>query len=122
MGAERGYRRDRPSASAQRRSVRTIHVARHRRLDAAALSLIPLRLEDRGTWSPNDEYWGEEGAPIDKWAKPIIARGPRREFEMEQVLPGADSGDPFSDPISESNDRKDSGDTKGAYKLLMDLC
>ena len=60
--------------------------------------------------------------PIDKWAKPIIARGPWPESEMEQVLPGADSGDPFSDPISESNDRKDSGDTEGAYKLLMDLC
>ena len=41
---------------------------------------------------------------------------------MEQVLPGADSDDPFSDPIGESNDRKDSGDREGAYKLLMDLC
>jgi tetratricopeptide (TPR) repeat protein len=92
------------------------------RIDAAALGLIPLRLEDRGTWIPNDESWGEEGAPIDKWAKPIIARRPRREFEMEQVLPGADSGDPFSDPISASNDRKESGDTEGAYKLPMDLC
>jgi hypothetical protein len=92
------------------------------RIDATALGLIPLRLEDRGTWIPNDEYWGEEGAPIDKWAKPIIARGPRREFEIEQVLPGADSGDPFSHPVSASTDRKDSGDTQGAYKLPMDLC
>ncbi|MEX2261407.1 MAG: hypothetical protein WD696_05625 [Bryobacteraceae bacterium] len=41
---------------------------------------------------------------------------------MEQVLPGADPEDPFSDPIGESNDRGDSGDTEGAHKLLMDLC
>jgi hypothetical protein len=84
--------------------------------------LVPLRLEERGLWNPAEHYWGEEGEPIEDWAKPIIARGPRPEFEMEQVLPGADSDDPFSDPIGESNDRKDSGDREGAYKLLMDLC
>ena len=41
---------------------------------------------------------------------------------MEQVLPGAEPDDPFSDPITESNDRKDSGDVEGAYRILMDLC
>jgi hypothetical protein len=41
---------------------------------------------------------------------------------MEQVLPGADSDDPFSDPIGKSNDHRDSGDRAGAYKILMDLC
>ena len=41
---------------------------------------------------------------------------------MEQVLPGGDPDDPFSDPIIESNDRKDSGDVEGAYRILMDLC
>lgn len=92
------------------------------RLDAKALGLVPLRLEDRGIWAPAEHYWGEEGDPIEDWAKPVIARGPRPEFEMEQVLPGADSYDPCSDPIDESNDRKDSGDVDGAYKILMDLC
>jgi hypothetical protein len=92
------------------------------RLDVAALGLVPLRLEEQGTWDPSEHYWGEEDEPIEDWAKPIIARGPRPEFEMEQVLPGADSDDPFSDPISESNDRRDSGDSEGAYKILMDLC
>ena len=92
------------------------------RLDARALKLVPLRLEERGLWNPAEHYWGEEGEPIEDWSKPIIARGPRPEFEMEQVLPGADFDDPFSDPIGESNDRKDSGDREGAYKLLMDLC
>ena len=92
------------------------------RLDAKALGLVPLRLEERGLWNPAEHYWGEEGEPIEEWAKPVIGRGPRPEFEMEQVLPGANPDDPFSDPIGESNDRKDSGDSAGAYKILMDLC
>jgi hypothetical protein len=92
------------------------------RLDAKALGLAPLRMEQRGIWNPAEHYWGEEGEPIEEWAKPIIDRGPRPEFEMEQVLPGADADDPFSDPIGEANDRKDSGDVEGAYKILMDLC
>jgi hypothetical protein len=92
------------------------------RIEASALGLVPLKLEDRGTWDPSEQYWGDDGEPIEEWAKPIIAQGPRREFEMEQVLPGADPEDPFSDPITESNERKESGDAKGAYKILMDLC
>jgi hypothetical protein len=92
------------------------------RLDVHALGLAALKLEARDTWNPADQYWGEEGEPIEDWAKPIIAWGPRPEFEMEQVLPGADAEDPFSDPITESNDRKDSGDIEDAKKILMDLC
>jgi hypothetical protein len=92
------------------------------RIEASALGLIPLRLEDRGTWNPSEEYWGESGEPIEEWAKPIIAQGTRREFEMEQVLPGENSEDLFSDPITESNERKESGDAAGAYRILMDLC
>jgi hypothetical protein len=92
------------------------------RLDVKALGLAALKLEARDTWNPADHYWGEEGEPIEDWVKPIIAWGPRPEFEMEQVLPGADAEDPFSDPIIESNDRKDGGDIEGASKILMDLC
>ena len=71
-----------------------------------ALGLVPLRLAERGVWNPDKEYWGEEGEPIEEWAKPIIARGPRPAFEMEQVLPGEDPDDPFEDPILQSNGRK----------------
>jgi hypothetical protein len=92
------------------------------RLDVAALGLVPLRLEEFGTWDPKEHYWGEEDEPIDEWAKPIIAFGPRPEFEMEQLMPGADSGDPFEDPIIESNELKDAGDPLGAKKILMELC
>ena len=92
------------------------------RLDVGALGLVPLRIEDMGTWDPREHYWGEGGEPIEEWARPIIARGPRPEFEMEQVLPGGDPTDPFADPITESNDLKDAGDHLGAHKILMDLC
>ena len=93
-----------------------------RRIDAGALGLTPLKLENCGMWDPAEEYWGEEGDPIEEWAKPIIARGRRPQFEMEQVLPGEDPDDPFSDPITESNDRKDAGDIAGAEKLLAEVC
>jgi hypothetical protein len=92
------------------------------RRDAAALGLVPLKLEDVGLWDPLEHYWGEEGEPVADWARPLIAWGPRREFEMEQVLPGWDSEDPFSDPVGESNDLKDAGDGAGAHRILMDLC
>ena len=92
------------------------------RLDVQALGLVPLRLEDQGEWDPADHYWGEEDEPIEAWAEPIIARGLRPAFEMEQVLPGADPDDPEFDPITESNDFKDAGDLIQARKILMDLC
>jgi tetratricopeptide (TPR) repeat protein len=92
------------------------------RLDVPALGLVPLRLVEQGVWNPDKEYWGEEGEPIEEWAKPIIARGPRPAFEMEQVLPGEDPDDPFEDPITKSNDLKTAGDFEGAYKMLMELC
>jgi hypothetical protein len=92
------------------------------RLDVSALDLVPLTLKDEGIWDPHEQYWGESDEPVDEWARPIIARGERREFEMEQVLPGADSDDPESDPITESNDLKDAGDVRGAVRILMGLC
>lgn len=92
------------------------------RLDAPALGLVPLMLKNWGTWNPKEHYWGEEDEPIEEWAKPIIAHGPRQEFEMEQVMPGVDPDDFDSDPICESNDLKNAGDRDAAFKILMDLC
>lgn len=93
------------------------------RLDVSALGLTRLSLVAQGMWNPAEHHWGEKKDPVADWAKPIIARGPRPAFEMEQVLSGADDDeDPFSDPISQSNDLKDGGDPLGAYKILMDLC
>jgi hypothetical protein len=44
------------------------------RLDAKALGLVPLGLEQVGIWSPAEHYWGEEGDPIEDWASPMTAR------------------------------------------------
>jgi len=88
----------------------------------AALGLVPLKLEDQGTWTPDEHYWGEEDEPIEEWAKPIIARGTRQAFEMEQIVPGRDADDFDADPICESNDLKAAGDGAAAYKILMELC
>jgi hypothetical protein len=56
-------------------------------------ALVPLNLYPKGDWDPAEEYWGESGEPIEAWAKPIIKRGLRPMYEMEQVVPGADPGD-----------------------------
>ena len=92
------------------------------RIDVKVLNLVPLGLEDMGQWDPKEEYWGEEGEPIEEWARPIIACGPRPMFEMEQALPGQDPDDPFNDPITRSNDLKDAGERADAAKILMELC
>jgi len=92
------------------------------RLDVRALGLVPLGLANMGMWAPDEHYWGEEDEPIEEWAKPIIARGPRPAFEMEQVLPGQDPDDPLGDPITESNDAKDAGHHGEARGILMELC
>lgn len=91
-------------------------------LDATALGLVPLKIKNGGVWTPEEHYWGEEGEPIEAWAKPIIARGARPSFEMEQVVPGVDLDDYDTDPISEATDLMAAGDYDGAFKTLMDLC
>lgn len=91
------------------------------RLDVAALGLVPLRLEDEWPWDPKEEYWGEADQPIEEWAKPILARGPRPSFEMEQVLPGADPDDWDSDPIIEASELNAAGSCLAARKLLVEM-
>ncbi len=63
------------------------------RLDVEALGLAPLRLEDHGPWDPAEEYWGEPGEPLADWAKAIVERGPRPQFEFEMDQTSAGTGD-----------------------------
>ena len=93
-----------------------------KRLDVAALGLVPLRLRQKRMWKPEQHDLGDEGSSITAWAKPIIARGPRPRFEMEQVLPGQDPKDASSDPITEANDLKSAGGLPAAQRILMELC
>jgi tetratricopeptide (TPR) repeat protein len=91
------------------------------RIDTVALELTPLALKESGVWDPAEAYWGEGDEPTEDWVKPIIARGPRSMFEMEQVLPGRDPEDFGSDPILEANDLKHIGDTDEAQDILAQL-
>ena len=83
--------------------------------------LKPLKLRPQGEWDPAEQYWGEPGEPIDAWAKPIIKRGCRPAYEMEQVIPGVDPEDFDSDPIMEAIDLRDGGKLARAKKLLEGL-
>ncbi len=56
-----------------------------RRRDVRQLGLTPLRLEDQGVWDPTKEYWRDNSEPAPEYAQAIIARGPRRAFEMERI-------------------------------------
>ncbi len=91
------------------------------RLDVKALGLVPLQLRDEWPWDPGEQYWGEEGESLEEWARPIVVRGPRPSFEMEQVLPGADPEDWDSDPIIEASELNAGGDRLGAEKLLVEM-
>lgn len=114
------------------------------RLDVGALGLVPLGLRPEGDWDPAEEFadeedegwseededWSEEFEDWDgddepprhpDWLAPIIARGRRPMFEMEQVIPGEDPDDPDTDPILEAADLSAAGARGEAEDLLMGL-
>ena len=91
------------------------------RTDIAALGLMPLKLHEMGIWDPKEHYWGEPDEPIEPWARPIIKRGLRPEYEMEQALPGEDPDNPDTDPILEAVDMKEMGNLRKARRMLMDI-
>jgi tetratricopeptide (TPR) repeat protein len=88
------------------------------RIDVPALELVPLKLADWGTWDPAEHYWGEPDEPREPWELEVFERGPRPEYEMEQVLPGASDDNWDTDPIIESNELKHSEQVAEARKLL----
>jgi hypothetical protein len=97
------------------------------RFDVVALDLTPLALHEHGEWDPDDEYWGEESDPVPAWAKPIIVRGKRPMFKMEQVVPGADPEDFDSDPILEAAELRSSAQAlsrpaHGRHRSRCDRC
>ena len=49
----------------------------------------PLQLYERGVWDPAEQYWGEPDGLLEICLVEVIAAGPRLQFELEQLLPGA---------------------------------
>jgi tetratricopeptide (TPR) repeat protein len=50
-----------------------------------------------------------------------MAYGPRREFEMEQVIPFQDPEDWDSDPITQAADAFETGDKQTAYQMMAEV-
>lgn len=92
-----------------------------RRIDVPRLGLKPLALRREGEWEPDEEEWGEPDEPLPDWAAPIVVRGARPAFEMEQVIPGEDPDDDDTDPILDASDLNAAGDHESARELLMDV-
>ncbi len=88
------------------------------RIDIPALNLEPLRLNDPFPWNPEEEYWGEEPDPTDKYFEEIKEFGRRTSYEMQQILPFEDSEDPFDDPITLANDLYQSGRFDEAFSWM----
>lgn len=98
------------------------------RLDVAELGLTPLEVSHLGTWDPAEHYWGEEGEPLEDWAKPIHAAGPRPSLVLEEVVPGyapmgIDDGEDAWDegPIREAVCASEAGEIATAHRILEDL-
>jgi tetratricopeptide (TPR) repeat protein len=93
------------------------------RFDLGSLNLQPLKLNDFGMWDPGQHYWGEDDAPELDWEKAIKARGPRPEYEMDQILPGVspEDLDIDTDPITEAVELKEAGEFAEAHQALNNL-
>ncbi|HAG07486.1 MAG TPA: hypothetical protein DCL13_04855 [Peptococcaceae bacterium] len=94
------------------------------RIDAAALSPVPLELYDRGPWDPQADFvwlWKENDdaeEELPEWVWAVLRAGPRREFEMQQVIPGADPDEP-DDPITQAAELARAGGLDAAFRMLQ---
>ncbi len=92
-----------------------------KRIDIPALQLKPLALKEMWVWDPKEEYWGEPDDPLDMYFKPIIDYGPRKAYEMEQIIPFEDPENFDSDPILEAADFYNCGNYKEAFKIMQKI-
>jgi hypothetical protein len=81
----------------------------------------PLALRARGLWDPAEEYLGEPAEERHPVVAKIIAAGVRREFEMEQVIPGIDDDDWDCDPVADAAELHRAGADRQAVAILEDL-
>lgn len=90
-------------------------------LDISRLELPPLGVRDHGQRSPEEEAWLYEEDPSPLYSR-IRAAGPRRVFEMEQVLPEDVVELQWEeDPILEAVELTDASALYEAEDLLSEL-
>ena len=93
-----------------------------RRMEASRLGLVPLKLEAGEMCDEEDlQNLVTENDPFMPWYQPILAAGPRRAFEMEQIIPFADPDDWDADPITQAVDAHESGDYAAAWEMIREL-
>lgn len=88
--------------------------------ERAASIEVPLALEPRGRWDPDEEYWGEPDESLEPAFERVIAAGPREAWELEQVVPGRDWNTDY-DPILESVELAGHAERERARRVLEDL-
>ena len=92
------------------------------RLDVAQLGLVPLKLEEREICDEEElQDIVSKDDPFMIWYQPILATGPRRAFEMEQIIPFSDPANWDEDPITQAVDAYESGDHAAAWQMVGEL-
>ncbi len=86
------------------------------RVDVPALRLERIPLERCGPVDPAMELGLDDGEPVPDWARPIVARGPRDAFELEDLVPMPKWGD---DDVLRAMDQLARGETSTARKTLF---
>lgn len=102
---------------------RTLYIAGDivdRRVDLAALRLVPLGLFRRGDWDMTERLGEREARALrrDPLYGPVLRQGSRPAWEMEQIIPGYDYADPAADPIFRAVEHFNMGDVDTGYALL----
>lgn len=94
-------------------------------IDGVVLSPVPLKLYDRGLWDPQGDFislWEENGSStgdeLPAWVQAVLQAGKRRQFEMQQVIPGANL-DEMTDPIVDAVEYAHAGDFDAAFTILQ---
>lgn len=87
------------------------------RVDVPALRLAPIPMRSFGPIDPEEEIGDLEGEPLPDWAGPIVARGPRVAWEMDDLVPLPEPGD--DDAVYAAMEIAASGDVARARAMLF---
>lgn len=95
-------------------------------IDGSVLTPVPLKLYMRHIWDPYDEFAGvwdvkensKMSTDLPNWVRAVLKAGKRLEFEMEQIIPGADPSE-IEDPIELAVEHARMGDFDTTFDLLQ---
>lgn len=94
------------------------------RMDIPALKLTPLQLYEMLLWEPNPEILDKKSEPANKYQKEVYESGPRKEYEMEQILKVKDEVRNYSfvfDDVIELSDSQKSEAALGQIEKILAL-